>query len=72
MDFTQMGKQLLMTAAFCVLGLVVLALAYWLWDLITPYSIRQEIGEKQNVAVAVVLAGVLIGMSIIIAGALLG
>ncbi len=72
MDFAQLGKQLLMTAAFSALGLVVLALAYWVWDLITPYSIRQEIGEKQNVAVAVVLAGVLIGMSIIIAGALLG
>ncbi len=72
MDFAQMGKQLLTTAAFSGLGLVVLALAYWVWDLITPYSIRQEIGEKQNVAVAVVMAGVLIGMSIIIAGALLG
>lgn len=72
MDYAQLGKQLLTTAAFAALGLVVMAVAFVLWEWITPYSIREELTEKKNTAIAIVMAGVLIGISIIIAGALLG
>lgn len=72
MAFDELGRHLLSTLAFTGLGLVIFALAFWLMELITPFSIRKEIEEKQNVAIAVVLAAVVLGISLVIMGALLG
>jgi len=72
MSFDEIGKQLLTTLAFTGLGLVIFALAFWLMELITPFSIRKEVEEKQNVAIAVVLGSVIVGIALVIMGALMG
>jgi uncharacterized membrane protein YjfL (UPF0719 family) len=58
---------------FSGLGLVVFGMAYFIFDVITPkVSVWKEIVEKQNMAVSVFLAAMIIGMSMIIAAAIHG
>ena len=64
-----LGSNVLAAAVFAFLGIVILALALWIFDKITPGTLWKELMEDQNVAIAVVLAGVTIGISIIIAAA---
>ncbi len=55
---------------FVGLGLVVLLLAKLARDVITPYKIDQEVGEKQNLAVSLRLTGYLAGVILVFLGAL--
>lgn len=59
----------LAAAAYAVLGIVLLVLAFVVLDRLTPGSLWQEIMERQNRALAILAAGVAIGISIIIAAA---
>jgi len=61
------GEAILATAAFGVLGIVLLFVGYKIFDWLTPgLHIERELAEK-NMAVALVVATVLIGVSIIVA-----
>ena len=55
---------------FVGLGLVVLLLAKLARDLVTPYNIEEEVGEKQNQAVSLRLTGYLAGVILVFLGAL--
>ena len=58
---------------FSVIGIVVLIAAFVVVDIITPrYNLWKEIVEKQNIAMAVLLAGFLLGVALIIASAVHG
>jgi len=50
----------------------VFALAFFLMIKVTPFSVRKEIEEDQNTALAIIMAGVIIGISLIIAAAIGG
>ena len=63
---------LLAVVVFSVVGIVVLGLSMWIIERITPFSLRKEIEEDQNTALAVVVGAMMLGMSIIIAAAILG
>ncbi|HEY1549040.1 MAG TPA: DUF350 domain-containing protein [Kofleriaceae bacterium] len=67
-----MGDAVVSSAVFAGIGLVVFAIAFWLMTKIAPFSVKKEIEEDQNVALAVIMAGVLIGISLIIAAAISG
>jgi len=60
------------TAIYTLFGLVVFALAFWIITLVTPFSIRKEIEEDQNTALAVLIGAAIIGLSIIIAATVHG
>ena len=62
-----LGTNVLAAAIFALLGIVILAVALLIFDKLTPGTLWKELMEDQNVAVAIVLAGVTIGLSIIIA-----
>jgi uncharacterized membrane protein YjfL (UPF0719 family) len=64
-----LGSNILAAAVFAFLGIGILAIALLIFDKLTPGTLWKELMEDQNVAVAVVLAGVTIGISIIIAAA---
>ncbi len=72
MNWNELSNQLLTTLAFSGMGLAVFAFAFFLMEVITPFSIRKELEEKHNTALAVVLASVIVGVSLIIMGALMG
>ena len=57
----------LLAAIYGLIGIVLLLLGYWLFDLITPrLDVQKELSEK-NVAVGIVLAGLLLGIAYIVA-----
>ena len=62
----------LSTVVYTVFGVIVFAIAFWAMVKISPFSIRQELEADHNVAVAVLMASVILGLAIIIAAALHG
>ena len=72
MKLENMGDAVVSTAVFAGIGLAVFALAFWLIAKLAPFSVKKEIEEDHNVALAVIMAGVLIGISLIIAAAVSG
>jgi putative membrane protein len=55
---------------FVGIGIVVFLLAFLLITKLSPFSIRKEIEEDQNTALGIVIGSVIIGLSIIIAAAM--
>jgi putative membrane protein len=62
-------KPIELTLIFSVLGLALFALAFWVIVKVTPFSIRKEIEEDHNVALAIIIASMIFGIAIIIAAA---
>lgn len=60
------------TLVFVVLGLIIFALAFLIIAKATPFSVRKEIEEDHNVALAIVIASVILGSALIIAAAVHG
>lgn len=58
--------------AFALVGLIFFALAFWIMGKVTPFSVRKEIEEDQNVALGIVMGSVVIGIAIIIGMAIQG
>lgn len=67
-----MGEAVVASAVFAGIGLAVFAIAFWIMTKVAPFSVKKEIETDQNVALAVIMAGVLIGISIIIGSAIHG
>lgn len=63
---------LITTLLFVLLGLVIFALAFVAIDKATPFSVRKELEEDQNIALAIVIASVILGSAVIIAAAIHG
>jgi putative membrane protein len=63
---------LITTIVFVVLGLLVFSLAFLIIGKATPFSVRQEIEKDHNVALAIVIASVILGVALIIAAAVHG
>jgi putative membrane protein len=57
---------------FSLLGVVIFAIAFWLIIKVTPFSIRKEIEEDQNIALAIIIASTIFGIALIIAAAIHG
>ena len=70
--FEELAPVLVTTAIFTAFGLLVFAIAYLIMLKATPFSIRKEIEEDHNTALAVVIGAIIIGISIIIAAAIQG
>jgi uncharacterized iron-regulated membrane protein len=62
---------LLYVVIFGFAGIVILIGGYYLWELITPYNVKQQLVEHKNTAVAIVVAAFIIGMAIVIGSALI-
>lgn len=72
MDFEALGYSLISTLAFSLVGVFVFGVAFWLMEKLTPFSLRKEIEEDENKALAMIMSSVVIGIALIITGALLG
>lgn len=60
------------TAAFVVLYLLLFVTAKWLKDVLTPYSLNDELSQKDNLAIAVTMAGYYLGTLLIFVATLKG
>lgn len=70
--FRELLPVLVTTLLFVLVGLVVFALAYLVIDKVTPFSVRKELEEDHNVALAIVIGSVILGTALIIAAAIHG
>ncbi len=59
-------KDLVASIVFSFFGLILFAIGFFLFDKLTPGNLGDEILEKQNVAAAIVVASLAIGISIIV------
>ena len=72
LNVEQMLFNLLLAAVFSVLGFVLLFVGYLVLDWLTPEHMGHKIFREGNVAVAVLAAGFVIGLAIIIAASIHG
>jgi len=55
--------QLLPTVIYFVVGLVLFGFSIWLMEKVTPFSIRKEIEEDQNVSLGIIIGAALIALA---------
>jgi uncharacterized membrane protein YjfL (UPF0719 family) len=72
MDYTTIIKPVVTALVFTTIGLFMFALAFKVIQLVTPFSIRKEIEDDQNIAMGILIGSVMLGLSIIIAAAIHG
>jgi uncharacterized membrane protein YjfL (UPF0719 family) len=60
---------LLNALVYAVLGILIFVVAFTIVDKMTPYALWKEIVEEKNVALAILVGAMSIGMCIIIAAA---
>ena len=65
-------KPIVNSLIFSLLGIVILLIAYFIIEKLTPENTWKEIVQKNNIAVAIVFAALIIGMSMIISAAIHG
>jgi putative membrane protein len=70
--FEDLANVLVSTAIFTIFGLIVFAVAFGIIGKATPFSIRKELEEDHNTALAIVIGAVIIGIALIIAATVQG
>ena len=60
------------TVIFVLLGLIVFAIAFGIVVLVSPFSVKKEIEEDQNVSLAIIIGAIIIGVAMIISAAIQG
>jgi hypothetical protein len=53
-----------------LVGLILLLIGYYVYELITPWSVKEELITHRNPAVAMVVAAFILGMAVVIAAAI--
>lgn len=61
---------MLSTVIYALIGLGVFALALFIMQKVTPFSIEKEIQDDQNIALAIIIGSVFISLAIIIQAAM--
>ncbi len=65
-------KGMLASFVYCFIGIVVLLVTYLIIEKITPERSWKEIVENKNVALAIVFAAIILGVSMIISASIHG
>jgi uncharacterized membrane protein YjfL (UPF0719 family) len=63
-------KDLIASLLYSFIGIVIFCLAFIFVDKLTPYDLWKELIEKKNLALALVVAGLGVGVCIIIAASI--
>jgi len=59
------------SVVYGLVGLILLLIGYYSYELITPFSVKDELISHRNPAVGLVVAAFILGMAIIIAAAII-
>jgi uncharacterized membrane protein YjfL (UPF0719 family) len=71
-DMAPLIKAVIATLIFVLVGVLTFLIAFLVMTKVTPFSIRKEIEEDQNTALAIVIGSVIIGLALIISAAIHG
>jgi putative membrane protein len=72
MDWHILLAHVISAVVFAAIGLAVFGVALWLFVRLSPFSVRKEIEEDHNVALAIILGAMLIGIAMIVSAAIQG
>ncbi|HLJ30408.1 MAG TPA: DUF350 domain-containing protein [Candidatus Angelobacter sp.] len=70
MDFSILLHNLVNAAVFAAIGIVIFVVAFVVMDKITPYHLWKEIVQEHNMALAILVGAMSLGICIIIAAAI--
>jgi len=59
------------SVVYGLVGFILLLIGYYIYELITPFSVKDELISHRNPAVGIVVAAFILGMAIIIAAAII-
>ena len=65
-------NHLTLTLMYTAFGMLVFGLAFVAIVRLVPFSVRKEIEEDQNTALAIVMGSVIVGLAIVVSSALQG
>ena len=68
----QLANLIVVTLIFTFIGLLLFALAFIIIVKASPFSIRKELEEDHNTALAIVIGAVILGIALIVAAAVHG
>jgi len=71
MEWIRQGA-LMGSLVFALMGVIIFLLTFVIIDKLTPYNLWEEIVEKQNMALALVVAAMSLGICVIVAAAIHG
>ncbi len=71
-ELDKLWPVLLTTIVFVAIGLIVFAIAFLIVVVVTPFSVKKEIEEDQNTALAIIIGAIIIGIALIISSAIQG
>ena len=64
--FPELGERLAVMAIFGLVGILLMVIGFKIFDWITPkIDIQKELAEKHNLAVAIVIAAIILGVAAI-------
>ena len=69
-DWSKIGRDLLLTLIFSLLGLVVAMFCYFVYHWIVPFDLRKELEIDQNTSLGIVVGSIILGLCIIVAAAI--
>ena len=71
MEWLKQGA-LMGSLVFALMGVIIFLLTFVIIDKLTPYNLWEEIVEEQNMALALVVAAMSLGICVIVAAAIHG
>ena len=72
MNLDVLLKSLVSSIIFVGVGCIIFLIAFFIMTKLAPFSVRKEIEEDQNTALAIVMGSVILGLGLIIAAAIHG
>jgi len=63
---------LLLAVVFTVIGVLLFGACLWLIVKVSPFSIRKEIEEDQNIALGLIIGAIILGVAMILSAAIRG
>lgn len=66
MEWTGIIHGIIDTVIYSVLGIVLMGLGFLLINFFSPFSLKKEIEDDQNVALGIIIGAVFIGIAIIV------
>ena len=67
MDWSVILCGIIDTVIYSLVGIVLMGLGFLIISFFTPFSIKKEIEDDQNVSLGIIIGAVIIGISIIVA-----
>ncbi len=69
-NWSKIGKDLVLTLIFSLLGLVIALFGYFVYHWIVPFDLRKELEIDQNTSLGIVAGSIILGLCIIVAAAI--